>query len=80
MSPGFPHVWLGLTAVPKKDRADLPGTPESLEGLFVSIYLLPCCVCCKRQEDETSQLSCYLLFTQQQVGREETRCNNAMLR
>ena len=31
------HVWLGLTALSKKDREDLLGAPVSTEGLFGSI-------------------------------------------
>ena len=31
------HVWLGLTALYKKDREDLLGAPVSTEGLFGSI-------------------------------------------
>jgi len=31
------HVWLGLTALSKKDREDLLGAPVSAEGLFGSI-------------------------------------------
>ena len=30
------HVWLGLTALSKKDREDLLGAPVSSEGLFGS--------------------------------------------
>ena len=31
------HVWLGLTALSRKDRKDLLGAPVSTEGLFGSI-------------------------------------------
>jgi len=31
------HVWLGLTALSKKDREDLLGAPVSTEGLFGSV-------------------------------------------
>ena len=32
-----PHVWLGLTALSKKDREDHLGAPMSTEGLFGSV-------------------------------------------
>ena len=52
------HVWLGLTALSKKDREDLLGGPVSTEGLFGSISSVTQRFSCL--EEERVQLSCML--------------------
>jgi len=49
------HVWLGLTALSKKDREDLLGAPVSAEGLFGPISSVTQCF--SRLEEERVQLS-----------------------
>ena len=49
------HVWLGLTALSKKDREDLLGAPVSTEGLFGSVSSVTQRV--SRLEEERVQLS-----------------------
>lgn len=52
---GSSHVWLDLTAVPKKDRDDLLAAPVSSEGLLG--LNLSVAQCLKMLEEENAQLS-----------------------
>ena len=49
------HVWLGLTALSRKDREDLLGAPVSTEGLFGAITSVTQRF--RRLEEERLQLS-----------------------
>jgi len=63
---GSRHVWLGLTALSKKDRDDLLGAPVSTEGLFRSITSVTQRF--SRLEEERAQLSRMLPLALPQRG------------
>lgn len=55
---GSRHVWLGLTALPRRDREDLLAAPVSTDGLFGSLTTVTQRL--KRLEEEKAQLSRHL--------------------
>ncbi len=55
---GSRHVWLGLTALPRRDREDLLAAPVSSDGLFGSLTTVTQRL--KRLEEEKAQLSRHL--------------------
>jgi len=63
---GSRHLWLGLTALSKKDRDDLLGAPVSTEGLFGLITSVTQRFC--RLEEERAQLSRMLPLVLPQRG------------
>jgi len=63
---GSRHVWLGLTALSRKDRDELLGAPASTEGLFGSISSVTQRF--RRLEEEKSQLSRMLPLALPQRG------------
>ena len=65
------HVWLGLTALPKKDRAGLLGAPVFTEGLFGSIASVTQRF--SRLEEERLQLSRMLPLASPQVSQRPPR-------
>lgn len=54
---GSPHMWLGFTALQRKDREDRPA-PMTPDGLFGSLSFVTQCF--KRLEEEKVQLSHHL--------------------
>lgn len=74
---GSCDLWLDLTAVPKIEQDDLLGAPVSVEGLFGLISAVAQCL---KRLHEFSQLSHHLPLAHPQMGKVETRENNATLR
>jgi len=63
---GSRHVWLGLTALSRKDRDDLLGAPVSADGLFGSITSVTQRFRRLEEEIRSSAACCLWLFLKEE--------------
>jgi len=75
---GSRHVWLGLTALPRREREDLLAAPVSTDGLFGSLNTVTQRL--KRLEEEKAQLSRHLPLAARQRAESKLPHRNATAR